>query len=317
MEIKKYSISEEMAATAKQLMSFSEYKPNEATNSYLRLLNRFTEAVENLISKYGKTATADQLELVEYYADKYSQKLAAAINRENQISAMCPSIMVSGAGNFPVRKKEKQNAAMEKFWAENGELFDPTENYYYKKIRTLLSNDTIYSNDALALEKLQNKLKDLEENYLKMKEYNAYYRKHKTLKGYEGLSDKEAERLDIQIKSSWYQQPFAPYELTNSNGRIKQTKDRIAELIRLKENAEKPVENKYPQVNGVEVVENAEAMRIQLIFDNKPCEEIRNVLKSNGFRWSPTYNAWQRQLTANGVFATKQMLKKLKEMEDK
>lgn len=313
MEVKKYSINEATAETAQRLNSFSDYIPNSATDKYLSLLHKFTVAVENLIG--ADSVSAETWELVDYYADKYSAKLAAAINRENCIRAMCPSVAISGAGNFPVRKKEKQNAAMDKFWAENGDLFDPTGNYYFKKIRAHLTNNTIYSNDALALEKLQNKLKDLEEKQAEMKEYNAYYRKHKTLKGFEGLSDEDAERLDKQIEKSWYQQPFAPYELSNNNGKIKQTKERITELTRLKEAAETPVADKYPQVEGVQVVKNAEAMRIQLIFDGKPDEKTRSLLKSNGFRWSPSFGAWQRQLTGNGIYATKNVLNMLKDKE--
>lgn len=54
-------------------------------------------------------------------------------------------------------------------------------------------------------------------------------------------------------------------------------------------------------------------MRIRLIFDNIPNEEIRTILKSNGFKWSPKNSAWQRQLTNNGIYATKQVLETLKE----
>lgn len=77
-------------------------------------------------------------------------------------------------------------------------------------------------------------------------------------------------------------------------------------------NAENQTEDKYPHVDGIKVVENAEAMRIQLIFDGKPDEETRNLLKSNGFRWSPSFGAWQRQLNNNGIYATKSVLEKLK-----
>lgn len=36
-------------------------------------------------------------------------------------------------------------------------------------------------------------------------------------------------------------------------------------------------------------MENAEAMRYQIIFEGKPEPEIRTLLKSSGFKW-----AWQR-----------------------
>ena len=59
----------------------------------------------------------------------------------------------------------------------------------------------------------------------------------------------------------------------------------------------------------VTVIENVELMRLQLVFDGKPSDEIRGTLKKNGFRWSPKQGAWQRQLTANARFALRLMLK--------
>ena len=54
--------------------------------------------------------------------------------------------------------------------------------------------------------------------------------------------------------------------------------------------------------------EDTEAMRVQLIFDGKPDDETRELLKQNGFRWSPRNSAWQRQLTANGKYAAHQVM---------
>ena len=44
------------------------------------------------------------------------------------------------------------------------------------------------------------------------------------------------------------------------------------------------------------------------MFDGKPEEAVRNVLKANGFRWAPSQEAWQRQLTTNGKYALKRVL---------
>ena len=319
MNIKHYPINESLARRAKEMRSFSDYVPNTATNSYIRTLQEFSDAVDRLLDRHG--ATAEQLEAVSYYADRYSQKLAALIDKENQINTMCPSVLITGSGNFPVRKKEKQNAAYDRLMAEQGELYSPTKNYYFRKIETMLTNTTIYSNDAFAVEKLQNKLSDLEERHAKMKAQNAYYRKHGTMKGYEGISDEEAEKRDaaIQAAYAWERQPYPSYYLSNSNAEIRRVKARIEEITKLKEAAEKAtffIENKYPHVDGVEIVENAEAMRIQLIFDGKPSEEIRGILKSRGFRWSPNFGAWQRQLTENGKFAARKALEEIARLEE-
>lgn len=318
MIIKRYTINEELAESSKMFWSMSDYVKNSATDEYNGYVDTFTEAVEKLIEKNAKTAfpaNSEQLELVDYYADKYSAKLAEAINRRNRIETMCPSVFVSGGSNFPVHKKEQQNAARDKFHIECGSLFQPTDNYYFDKIRNILTNTTVYSSDALALEKLNCKLEKAERMQEKMKEANAYYRKHKTMKGYGELTDEKATKLDEAIKSgySWGQQPYPSYYLQNNNAEIHRLRDRIASIKKLKERADKPTEDKYPKVDGVEVVENAEAMRIQLIFDGKPDDKTRDLLKRNGFRWSPSFGAWQRQLTANGIYATQDVLKKLQE----
>ena len=311
MNIKQYPINESLAKRAKEMRSYSDYVPNSATNGYIRLLKEFSDAVDRLLDRHG--ATAEQLEAVSYYADRYSQKLAALIDKENHINTMCPSVMISGAGNFPVRKKQKQNEAWDRLMREQGELYTPTNNYYFRKIETLLTNKTIYSNDEFAVEKLQNKLSDHEELHAKMKAQNAYYRKHGTMKGYEGITDEEAAERDAKIKASmyWEQQPFPSYYLSSNNAEIKRIKARIESITKLKAEAEKPTEDRYPQIDGVKVVENAEAMRIQLIFDGKPSEEVRAVLKSHGFRWSPSFGAWQRQLTENGKYATRKALEEI------
>lgn len=42
---------------------------------------------------------------------------------------------------------------------------------------------------------------------------------------------------------------------------------------------------------------NRQQIRDKLVIDGKPPRETIQMLKSNGFRWSPTNGAWQRQLT--------------------
>ena len=64
------------------------------------------------------------------------------------------------------------------------------------------------------------------------------------------------------------------------------------------------------------VVQNVDINRIQLVFPGKPEEATRKLLKQNGFRWSRTEGAWQRQLNANGRHATDYVLKQLKRQEE-
>lgn len=310
MEIKKFEINEGIAKDAKMLNSFGDYTENEATDSYNGYLTRFKTKVENMIEHARTEVTAEKMQAVEYYAERYSARLAKAINRQNTIRAMMPSIMISGGSNFNVRKKEKQNNLMEKFWHEYGDIFDES-NYYINKIDNILNNITIYSNDDLAIEKLEERIKWLSEQQETMKSANAYYRKHKTLVGFSYLRDEDAKCWDKSIQESLYKVPYAPFELSNNNANINRLKDRVEEIKKLKERAAQEDENKYPDVDGIKVEENAEDMRIRLFFEDIPSKDVRELLKSNGFKWSPKNSAWQRQLTRNGIYATKKVLEDL------
>ena len=266
------------------------------------------------MAKHPENLNEEALQLIEYYKDKYSKKLAFAINKSNSIEAMMPSIMISGGGNFNFRKKEKQNRARENFWNEYGNLFNE-DNYYYNKIRNIILNKVIYSDDAMVIEKLEAKIDNLKELQSKMKEVNAYYKKNKTLKGCELLTEDEAIKIMNNIQyHSWYPVPFAPFELTNNNQNIHRLEDRLESLKKLKQRASEENENKYIQVDGLQVVEDATDMRIRLIFNEIPNEKVRELIKHWGFKWSPKNSAWQRQLTRNGIYATNKVLEQLKEM---
>ena len=43
--------------------------------------------------------------------------------------------------------------------------------------------------------------------------------------------------------------------------------------------------------------------RLQIFFDEKPSDSQRAMLKSNGFKWAPSQDAWQRQLNDNAIYA--------------
>lgn len=50
---------------------------------------------------------------------------------------------------------------------------------------------------------------------------------------------------------------------------------------------------------------NRDINRLQLLFETIPDEEIRNLLKSRGFKWSRYEQAWQRLYNKNGIYAVR------------
>ena len=302
MIVKRYAqISEETARRAKQAYSFFDYVEGSATAGYRSEVDKCYEIACRAAEK-----RPSEEERIQRLFDRFVDKLAANINASNSNTASCPSVMIAGGSNFPVHKKEKQNIRSNKLSEEYDYIMQIPE-----KIRAIGNNTTIYSDEDDAIEQLEEKAVHYRACLDEMKKRNAHYRKHGTMKGYEDITDDRAEKLDAEIAHSFYQVPHPAYELTSARQKIKAAEERAEQLKKLKAKAEQPAEDKYPHVDGVEVEENAEAMRIQLFFDGKPSEEVRGILKSHGFRWSPSFGAWQRQLTANGQNATISALQKI------
>lgn len=293
-------IDESLAQRAKENRSFDDYKQGSETAEFNRMIENAKQYLE---IRLDECETEQQKEGFKDIFAKYEKSLAHAINEENRIGAMLPSMMITGAGNYPMKKHKRQMAAFE----SNQENFKKSE-YYLERLKYNYSNNAIQSDDPEVLTALKNKLAKLEESQQMMKEVNAYYRKNNSLDGCDLISAEFIEKFNQgRINNPcFYRVPFMPYELTNNNAKIKSTRDRINSL-----SAIKGCETKEKDFGDYTFIENTEIMRYQFIFNGKPSEEIRSLLKSNGFKWAPSQNAWQRQITANGKYAAKRVMAEL------
>jgi len=168
----------------------------------------------------------------------------------------------------------------------------------------IMDNRVISSDDPNAIQKLQDKLEMCEKSQKYMKEVNAYYRKNGTCEGFPGMEAARAARLDESVRQaySWDKQPFPSYALTNNSAEIRRLKQRIEKLT-----VNQEVGFVGWTFDGGEVVANSEENRLQILFDEKPDEQKRSALKGNGFKWSPSQGAWQRQLNDNAIYAASRM----------
>ncbi len=298
---KYYEISERAARTAHEMMSMRDYVEGSTTAEYKRLVDETYDIAEQVAEKRPKEA-----ERASMLAERFSRKMAENINKRSRIGCMCPSVLISGAGNFPVRKKEKQNKASDKNMEEYNEIMGIKE----KLERILYGKEIIKSGDEDAIERLEEKLETLKELQETMKAVNKAIRLKDEAKGDEelrtmGYSDGEIK--EFRTPDFCGRVGYPQYALQNNNANIHRVEDRIKQLKAAKERGTQEVENEF-----FKVVENTEIMRLQLIFDGKPEEEVRNVLKSHGFRWSPREGAWQRQLTTNAKYSLKSVLQELR-----
>lgn len=289
MEVLFYSINEDTAKAANDVNSMRSYRSGSATESYQAQVRNVYEIVKEIGEKKPKL-----YERAQGMAVRYSRKLAEYYNSYYRNEASCPSVMITGAGNFPVGKKKKQNARRETLLNDWNYLES-----YARKIENLLTmNQPILSSDEQAIELLEEKLDDLKEMQGKMKAVNKALKKADELEGNEdlrnmGYSDKEIEEFrkpDFTGRIVGY----ARCTLQNNNANIKRVEARLERLKAVKADGNKEVECEF-----FKVVENTDLMRLQLIFDGKPNNEVRSILKKYAFRWSPSNKSWQRQLTDN------------------
>ncbi len=210
----------------------------------------------------------------------------------------CASSAITGPARFPV---EKQMRASERERKISDEMTG-----YIDRVRKAIKQEAYYAehpearpvmaNDENAVEKLQHKLETLEAKQKTMVEANKLIRKgdRDGLVALVGLTTSE-----LLLKPDFCGRVgYASFELTNNNAKIKATRERIEQITN-----RKATEPKDITINGVRVLENNEAMRLQLFFNGKPAQTIITLLKSHGFKWSPSNMAWQRQLTNNAIYS--------------
>ena len=302
MARKYYAIDENAVRQAQSMWSLTDYVVGSKTAEYKRLVDKAYDLADQVAEKRpGRAEEAYSL------ADRYARKLADNLNADSHINQMCPSILITGSANFPVKKKERQNRAAER----NHQEYQDIQKYLEKIRRLLYGNEIIKSKDKAAVQKLQEKLNLLERKQEQMKSVNRYYRKHKRLDGCPDLSLEEIELLKKKMESNYHYEdkPYLSFELSNNNQNIHATKARLERLEETKAEGMTDYNTNY-----FKVVENTEIMRLQIFFDEKPEAEIREVIKHHGFKWSPKNGCWQRQLTDNARFSLKCLIEQLDQL---
>ena len=116
-----YTINEAAAKRAKDANSFSDYKQGSATAEYRHYVD---EAVQ-IAEKQKQRVDPMYHEKIDSLLDTYARKLAANMNKGYEIDARVPSILIAGGSNFPIRKKEKQNAARDSNYREWQDIQGP------------------------------------------------------------------------------------------------------------------------------------------------------------------------------------------------
>ena len=238
--------------------------------------------------------------------DRYREKAEKSRQQSSQLSHESVSMLEHIPPGQPILVGQHSERGHRKLLERSDQKMEQSiaasekADYYEHKAKAAENNTAISSDDPAALEKLQAKLARLQEKQAFMKTVNAYYRKHQTCRGCEGVSPELAAELDNSMADaySWVTAPYPSYALSNNNQEIHRIQERIKQLERNRD-----VGFKCWEFESGKLVANAEMNRLQIFFDEIPPAETRKELKSWGFHWARSEGAWQRQLTRDAIYA--------------
>jgi AAA15 family ATPase/GTPase len=257
---------------------------------------------EQLIKDYNEQLSEDMAELsaagidsevIESYKARYINLFNSWLSAKSRTF----SSMITGGSNFPVRRHEKANRSEEnhyKLWQEWRARAKKAITRKAQPEKTFLSE----------IDRYKQELEACKINHAKMKEGNK--RIAAAIKSKEDITTYLTEVFNIKPHMIDWTMKFG-FGLSNNSANMRRLQDRIA-LMEKKETLSNSVGQKeFPFTGGV-VIYNFEADRIQIKHDSKPEPQVLYTLKSNGFRWSPTFGVWQRQMNSNGVWAAERVL---------
>jgi hypothetical protein len=279
----------------------------------VRAKQRQQQYLDHMREVYDKLAeladTPDKQVLLGQELERYRQGWLEKYRDFLHADSRVVSTMIAGSSKFPAARMKKRADTADKRLME---LFDFQKRAFAAMERKLApERGPIKSADADAVEKLRAKLAKLEETQALYKKINAaharFLKDPASLDGSDLPENIREMVRDYKPKYSWEPHPVAPYQLQNNNAEIRRLRARINEVSNMQATAH--TETAY--TDGISVVENQKAGRVQVRFPGKPDRETIGLMKRSGFRWSPSEGAWQRHLNSAGHQAAASVMRQL------
>ena len=222
-------------------------------------------------------------------ADRYRERAlqakagsTAAYRRSEELTKNIPSGQPILVGHH---SEKRHRRALECSWNALGKSveLERKADYYAAKAEAAEHNRAIYAEDDDAVENLTERVAALESLQERMKVANAE---------------------ELFVPNCFGQIGFADFTIRNNGANIRRLKKRLESVARLKSTPTKEY-----TIGEVRIVENTEANRLQVFFLEKPSEEVRKELKSNGFRWASIAACWQSYLNERQKYRIERILK--------
>ena len=219
----------------------------------------------------------------ERYIAKYKEWVQKLFNKHSRIM----SAMITGPARFPSRRNEKMN------------------NYYDNAVNEFRAwREKALKSIARRIEEAKPEDQKAEEEWMRVKRMidehflaTNLYNKLETIA--------RNGKVDLMNKAIEYVRSL-------NESRVKPIFTNRHKFWKLAELANQSISKQAEKDNqkdveilfdGGRVIKNYSEDRVQIVFDTKPRPDVISNLKHNGFRWSPRFSAWQRQLTDNAFYA--------------
>lgn len=187
----------------------------------------------------------------------------------------CLSWAITGPARFPVKTQEKRQATCEDR-LNRLVYFEYNIEKYLKKI----THQAETQDDKKS--KWLKQIEELKARQEMMKDVNKLIR--------QGKKEEAEKKYNIILVRNWLgEYGYESFELRNNLANIKRLEDQVRTIDAFREKSDGNFE-----FTGGKVEYDAEEIRYNIFFDEKPAEEIRTRLKSHGFKWSPRRGAWTR-----------------------
>lgn len=273
---------------------------------------QFITDYENLLADDLRRIGAAKDDVKQVYQERFIHHLRGYMNAKSRIM----STMITGGSNFPVRRMQKYNK-----WEENA----------YKRFNEYRTKAITGIQKQIEREKPAEQKQDEEWEIIRKGIMRSAYTIIDIDNGNDEISTRSLfvssitgviKRLAANGKKSHVEKAIALIRDLNAKNKkpLITEKNSIFSLdsiieaaVETKTDLAKRENTEYPftALNGGNVVLNYEEDRIQIMFDEKPTKQQLIEYKNQGlntFRWSPTNEAWQRQLTRNAIWFTNRML---------
>lgn len=293
----KYDVNlEELWKCACDAFSSTSFSPEERAALYIR--------------DYEKELNADLENMPEnekeHYITKYKEWVRTLFYKHSRIM----SAMITGPARFPSRRNEKMNNYYDNAVNEFRTWREKALKTISRKIEDAKPKEQKNTEEWLSvkseIDNIASTLKDIDTGV------NKYSYRPLFVSSLYGKLERIANngKVDVIVKSTEYIKELnekLPKPIFTNRHKFWKLAELANQSI-LKQAERENQEDVEILFDGGRVIKNYSEDRVQIVFDTKPQPDVISNLKHNGFRWSPRFSAWQRQLTNNAYYAVTRII---------